>query len=173
MEKETQDGSPKKSQDSQTSPRRPSTARRVSSHATHSSADADHEKTLLGQAPLPIQPQLPLNDSTQLQKLDSKVVEVKEGDENDPFKHLPDNEKAILKRQLDTPDVKVGFFTLFRYATNMDISILVISTICTIAAGAAMPLMTVSRSLLPANPPSLRPPYPGNNTNAIRSFSVI
>jgi ATP-binding cassette, subfamily B (MDR/TAP), member 1 len=104
---------------------------------------ADHEKTLLGQAPLPVQPPLPTDDIAQLQKLDSKVVNVDGQQEDDPFKHLPDHEREILKRQVDEPEVKVGFFTLYRYTTRLDILILIVSSITTIAAGAAMPLMTV------------------------------
>ena len=79
------------------------------------------------------------------EKLDSHVIkvnEVKEGDE--AYAHLPDHEKDIVKRQLDIPDVKVTFKTLFRYATRNDLIIIVISCICAIAGGAVMPLMTVS-----------------------------
>lgn len=105
---------------------------------------ADHEKGLLGQAALPIQPSPPLDETTSLKKLDSKVLDVKD---DDPFKHLPDHERAILKRQIDVPEVKIGYFSLYRYATKMDLTILVIASICAIAAGAAMPLMTVSTVL--------------------------
>ena len=111
--------------------------------------DAAHEKTLLGQAPLPIPPPMPTDNIAQLQKLDSKVVDVGEQDDADPFKHLPENERAILKRQVDEPETEVSFFTLYRYSTRADIFILVVSAITTIAAGAAMPLMTVRyRNLL-------------------------
>ncbi len=84
-------------------------------------------------------------DMAELKKLDSRVVRVKDGDAVDPFAHLPEHEKKILKRQLDTPSVKVTYATLFRYATRNDIIILVISSICAIAGGAVMPLMTVRR----------------------------
>lgn len=60
------------------------------------------------------------------------------------FAHLAQHEKDILKKQLDAPEVKIGFFGLYRYANRMDILILVISAICAIAAGAALPLFTVS-----------------------------
>jgi ATP-binding cassette subfamily B (MDR/TAP) protein 1 len=100
----------------------------------------DQEKAQLSQAPLPIGPGLPL-DTSNFEKVDSRVVDVKN---DDPFRHLPEEERAVLKRQIDVPEVKVGYFSLYRYATKIDILILIISTICTIAAGAAMPLMTVS-----------------------------
>lgn len=63
--------------------------------------------------------------------------------DHDPLGHLPEHERAVLKRQLDTPDVKVGFFTLFRFATRNDLLIIALSAVCGIAAGAVMPLMTI------------------------------
>lgn len=84
-------------------------------------------------------------DIVHMEKLDSHIVkipEVKEGEE--AYAHLPDHEKEIVKRQLDIPTVKVGFTTLYRYATRNDIIIIVISAICAIAGGAVMPLMTAS-----------------------------
>src|SRR5215469_12223111 len=104
-------------------------------------ATADHGNALMSQESLPLQQTNQQDKSIGLEKLDSKIVETK--DEEDPFKHLPDHEKEILKRQVDIPDVKVGYFTLYRYATKMDILIIIISTICTIAAGVGIPLMTV------------------------------
>ncbi|KAJ5693406.1 ABC multidrug transporter mdr1 [Penicillium macrosclerotiorum] len=59
------------------------------------------------------------------------------------FAHLPEHEKEILKRQLDAPDVKISFFGLYRYASHTDILILVVSAICSIVAGAALPLFTI------------------------------
>lgn len=64
-------------------------------------------------------------------------------DEIDPFAHLPQDEAAILRRQLDIPPVKVGYFTLYRYADGLDVTIIAISTTCAIVGGALMPLMTV------------------------------
>lgn len=60
------------------------------------------------------------------------------------FAHLPQHEKDILKKQLDAPVAKISFFGLYRYASKMDYLILLVSAICAIAAGAAMPLFTVS-----------------------------
>lgn len=60
------------------------------------------------------------------------------------YAHLPEHEKQILKGQLDGPEVKASFVTLFRYASKWDIVIMIVSAICSIAAGAALPLFTVS-----------------------------
>lgn len=100
---------------------------------------ADNERTLLGQAAVPLQ------DPVALKRLDSRVPkpEKDDGEAGDPFRHLPEHERAILRKQLDIPPVKPTFFTLFRYATRNDLTILAISALCAIAAGAVMPLMTV------------------------------
>ncbi|GAB7355274.1 hypothetical protein MBLNU459_g5817t3 [Dothideomycetes sp. NU459] len=107
----------------------------------------DYEKTQLGQAPLPIAmapaPAVPMT------KLDSNTPGEKatkddgSDDEEDPFAHLPENEKAILKRQLHIPPVKITYFGLFRYATRNDIIIMVISGLSSIIGGALLPLMTI------------------------------
>lgn len=111
---------------------------------------ADAEKAILGQAPFP--QQIPAEPAPiALTKLDShppkslkeKQEEQKKKRIEDPFKHLPDDEATILRRQLDTPPVKIGYFDLFRYATKIDLLIIVVGSICAIAGGAAMPLMTV------------------------------
>lgn len=68
-------------------------------------------------------------------------------DDDAIFAHLPQHEKDILKKQLDAPVAKISFFGLYRYASRMDILILVVSGLCAIAAGAAMPLFTVSFDL--------------------------
>ena len=66
------------------------------------------------------------------------------GDEvTDPLAHLPEHERIILKRQLDSPEVPVTAVTLFRYATRNDTIIMAVSAISAIAAGAVMPLMTI------------------------------
>ena len=85
------------------------------------------------------------DDIAQLKEVDSHVVkvsEVKEGEE--AYAHLPPHEKDIVKRQLAIPEVKVTFKTLYRYATTNDLIIIAISSLCAIAGGAVMPLMTVS-----------------------------
>ncbi|KAL2787334.1 P-loop containing nucleoside triphosphate hydrolase protein [Aspergillus keveii] len=57
--------------------------------------------------------------------------------------HLPEEEKQILKIQLDEQKVNISYFGLWRYATRMDLFILVVSFLCAIAAGAALPLFTI------------------------------
>ncbi|QIW98788.1 hypothetical protein AMS68_004306 [Peltaster fructicola] len=107
----------------------------------------DNEKTALGQVPVPVQGTgAPI--PPQLNRLDSSIPKSekekqKELAEKDLFAHLPEHEAAVLRRQLDTPPVKLSYFGLYRYATRLDIIVMVVSSICAIAAGAAMPLMTV------------------------------
>jgi ATP-binding cassette subfamily B (MDR/TAP) protein 1 len=57
---------------------------------------------------------------------------------------LSDQEKDIIDKQLTAPTVTVGYFSLFRYATRKDIVVMVVALAASIAAGAVMPLMTVS-----------------------------
>ena len=66
-----------------------------------------------------------------------------QGQGPDPFATLPPHEADILRKQLDTPNVKVGFKQLFRYATKNDIIILIVASICAIGGGAALPIMTI------------------------------
>ncbi|OAX79566.1 hypothetical protein ACJ72_06114 [Emergomyces africanus] len=85
------------------------------------------------------------DDVANLKKLDSKVVVAppKEGDLNAALAHLPEHERAILKEQLDIPDVKVNYLTLFRYATKNDIFVLILASIGATAGGAVLPLFTI------------------------------
>ena len=79
-----------------------------------------------------------------LRKLDSHVVRPQdEKDLDSALAHLPDKERAILKEQLLIPDVKTSYFTLYRYSSTNDILILLVSSLCSIAAGAALPMFTV------------------------------
>lgn len=130
----------------------------------------DNEKTQLGQAPLPVAPApapvIPKETSgirTSLfkknknkkeeEKTDKKKKKGgkgdKDGDEQDtnekedPLAHLAEQDRAIIKRQLDIPPVSVSYFELFRYATRNDIIIMVASAIGAIIGGALLPLMTV------------------------------
>ena len=118
--------------------------------AADSNADGDSkdEKASGGSVeaaePEPIdvdQPEL-ADTAIALQKLDSAVVEKKDL-QTDPFGHLPAHEAEILRNQLDTPEVKVGYFTLYKHADAFDWLIFSIAVVCAIIAGAAMPLMTV------------------------------
>ncbi|CAI7642787.1 unnamed protein product [Penicillium glandicola] len=64
-------------------------------------------------------------------------------DEDVLYGHLPEHEKDILKRQLDAPLVNISYFGLYRYASRTDLIIILVSTLCAIAAGAALPLFTI------------------------------
>lgn len=110
-----------------------------SSHSdtVHDDGTAKHQKS----DELPIEA-LSSDDLPDLKKLDSAVVKVADKDD-DPFRHLPVDEAEVLRRQVDIPVVSVGYKTLYRYATRNDMIIVVISIICSIAGGAALPLMTV------------------------------
>ncbi|KAI0603161.1 multidrug resistance protein [Biscogniauxia sp. FL1348] len=76
-------------------------------------------------------------------KLDSKVMKPPQESDSNPYAHLPENEAAILQRQVFTPEVKAGIATIYRYSSRNDLLIMFVSAICAIAGGAALPLMTV------------------------------
>lgn len=79
-----------------------------------------------------------------LKKADSKVVQAPKADNlEDHFRNLPPDEAEILRRQVVSPEVKQGVGVLYRYSSRNDIIIIVVSAICAIAGGAALPLMTV------------------------------
>ena len=61
---------------------------------------------------------------------------------------LSQAEQDMLARQLNLPPVKASYFMLYRYATNMDLVIILVSSFCAIAAGAIFPIMTVSTLLI-------------------------
>lgn len=79
---------------------------------------------------------------TDLSKLDSNVIRVDDKDV-DIYAHLAPHEVEIIKRQIDLPELKAGVAVLYRYATRNDMIIIIISSLNAIAAGAALPLMTV------------------------------
>lgn len=78
-----------------------------------------------------------------LEKADSQVVPQKKEKDADPYKHLPSAEAEILKKQVFTPDVKVGIATLYRYASRTDLSLIAVGSVAAVASGAVLPLMTV------------------------------
>lgn len=82
-------------------------------------------------------------DRVDLHKLDSKVVKPTEERKTDPYQNLSPEEVAVLKRQVETPDVQVGLTILYRYATRMDLILLAIGALCAIVSGAILPVMTV------------------------------
>ena len=79
---------------------------------------------------------------TDLSKLDSQVVKVEDKDV-DIYAHLTPGEKAIIKQQIDLPEIAAGVKNIYRFSTRNDKIIIFISCINAIAAGAALPLMTV------------------------------
>jgi ATP-binding cassette subfamily B (MDR/TAP) protein 1 len=56
---------------------------------------------------------------------------------------LSDEEKSIIDKQLHVPTLKVGYFSLFRYARRKDWIIMAVAVVASIAAGAVLPLMTL------------------------------
>lgn len=68
-------------------------------------------------------------------KKNKKGKEVAVEEEQDPFAHLPDHEKEILRRQLSVPEVAVSYKTLFRYATKYDVLIMLVGAIGSIVGG--------------------------------------
>jgi ATP-binding cassette subfamily B (MDR/TAP) protein 1 len=110
-------------------------------HSSHGESTDGRESTVKQQTEGQAEPLTSPSDEKNLAKLDSKRnVEVKD---EDLYAHLPAAEAEILKRQVDVPNVASGWKTLYRYSTTNDIIIMVISGICAIAGGAALPLMTV------------------------------
>lgn len=86
----------------------------------------------------------PENEKLGLKKADSAIVVPPKADFiQDQYKHLPSDEAEVLRRQVVSPEVKQGVAVLYRYASRNDIIIIIISSICAIAGGAALPLMTV------------------------------
>lgn len=77
-----------------------------------------------------------------LSKMDSHVVKIADKD-RDIYGHLPANEVAVIKAQVDLPELQASLGNLYRYATLNDKLIIAVSSLCAIAAGAALPLMTV------------------------------
>ncbi|KAB8290415.1 hypothetical protein EYC80_010847 [Monilinia laxa] len=61
-------------------------------------------------------------------------------DEKSPDVVKGHEDAEIIQRQLHFPDVKVSFFTLFRFATANDLIVIAISTCCALIAGATIPL---------------------------------
>ncbi|KAI3400964.1 hypothetical protein diail_1172 [Diaporthe ilicicola] len=88
-------------------------------------------------------PESDSEDKVDLQKLDSKVIKPQDEKKANPYVGMPPEQAAILRRQVETPDVKVGLATLYRYATRVDLMLLAVGSICAIGSGAILPVMTV------------------------------
>jgi ATP-binding cassette subfamily B (MDR/TAP) protein 1 len=71
------------------------------------------------------------------------ATDQKDGVTPNPYAHLPDHEAAILERQVGSPEAKYSFWHIYRYATRVDLLIIVVAGLCSCASGAAMPVMTI------------------------------
>ncbi|KAG5760727.1 hypothetical protein H9Q69_013400 [Fusarium xylarioides] len=84
------------------------------------------------------------NKKLDLTKADSKVLSPPKGENiEEHYRHLRPGEAEVLRRQVVSPEVKQGVAVLYRYASRNDIIIILISSICAIAGGAALPFITV------------------------------
>ena len=82
-------------------------------------------------------------DEHAIKKLDSKVIKLSEPNEEELYKHLSPEEIAIIKRQLDIPQVNINYLSLFRYASFNDKFLVITAALSAIVAGAVLPLMTI------------------------------
>jgi ATP-binding cassette subfamily B (MDR/TAP) protein 1 len=88
-------------------------------------------------------PSSPLQDreSTQKENGDGGGIGGRPDETRDILPHA--TEAEILIRQVHTPTSKIGYFSLYRYATTKDWLIIAISSLCAISSGAALPMMTI------------------------------
>ncbi|TGZ77818.1 abc transporter [Ascodesmis nigricans] len=83
-------------------------------------------------------------DNSSIDKTEEKInIPDADDKQEDPLAHLPENDKAIIKRQIDIPDVKVTFFNLYRFASTLDLVLVFIGVVTNIISGAILPLMTI------------------------------
>ncbi|SCO33177.1 related to multidrug resistance protein [Fusarium fujikuroi] len=119
---------------SSSNPSRPSSSSHSGSGSTDKDAVRPHMKSSSD----------PDNEKLDLTKADSAVIVPPKAENiEDHYRHLPPDEAEVLRRQVVSPEVKQGVAVLYRYASRNDILIILISSICSIAGGAALPLMTV------------------------------
>jgi ATP-binding cassette, subfamily B (MDR/TAP), member 1 len=86
----------------------------------------------------------PVSDKGNVKNYDSTIVKIRDVPEGDAaFAHLPEHERAILKKQVNTPTVSVTWLKLYRYSTFWDKAIVCVAAFCAIGSGTVMPLMTV------------------------------
>ncbi|KAF5577940.1 ATP-binding protein cassette subfamily B (MDR TAP) member 1 [Fusarium pseudocircinatum] len=119
---------------SSSNPSRPSSSSHSGSSSTDKDAVRPHMKSSSD----------PNNEKLDLTKADSAVIVPPKAENiEDHYRHLPPDEAEVLRRQVVSPEVKQGVAVLYRYASRNDILIILISALCSIAGGAALPLMTV------------------------------
>lgn len=93
---------------------------------------------------LPGRSSIPAKPDSQNEQANSPAVQFLR---STALEHLSSHERDILESQLSMPPIEMSYTMLYRYATKIDIFILVISATCAIASGAIMPLMTVCASV--------------------------
>lgn len=91
-----------------------------------------------GAVPVPAPAPAPLLAGSDPTALDDKTLD---GDASSAA-GLTEDEKKILQTQLDAPNDKIGYFTLFRYANKQESLIMLVSFLASVAAGACLPLMS-------------------------------
>ncbi|KAK9455642.1 P-loop containing nucleoside triphosphate hydrolase protein [Dipodascopsis uninucleata] len=69
----------------------------------------------------------------------SSVVDIR----TDEYSHLPEAEAKILREQVEVKDVKISFFTLYRYSTKRDKLLLVFATFISIVEGILRPALSL------------------------------
>ncbi|KAH6681549.1 P-loop containing nucleoside triphosphate hydrolase protein [Halenospora varia] len=122
----------------------PEKAQGPSSRTSSRGGSTDEHESTLKQKPEGHSTRLPSEDQSAGAKTDPNVVKIPDQTKDeDIYAHLPPAEAQILRRQVDIPVVKSGVKALYRYATVNDYLIIAVSSLCAIAAGAALPLMTV------------------------------
>ncbi|QGI62285.1 hypothetical protein CEK26_006250 [Fusarium fujikuroi] len=114
---------------SSSNPSRPSSSSHSGSGSTDKDAVRPHMKSSSD----------PDNEKLDLTKADSAVIVPPKAENiEDHYRHLPPDEAEVLRRQVVSPEVKQGVAVLYRYASRNDILIILISSICSIAGGAAL-----------------------------------
>lgn len=89
------------------------------------------------------QPSAEAKDSKKKKKSDKEKKSLKPTYENLTYEGLDEDEIAILKAQVNLPETKLNYFSLFRYATAWDKFLLAVACISSIISGAALPLFTL------------------------------
>lgn len=124
----------------------------------NSPSPVDEKNVALGRSPSSVGSAAGESDATQVSspvndtKKKKSKKEKKKKKEKKPVKPeytaltyegLADHEIEILKNQIQLPDTKLNYFSLFRYTTKFDVLILCVACLASIISGAALPLFTL------------------------------
>ncbi|MBE3110567.1 MAG: hypothetical protein IMZ46_08660 [Acidobacteria bacterium] len=114
-------------------------------HSNSASSRGDSATATTPAAETPAEKSSTERERVELKRADTRLSQKKPADDNleDLYAHLPPDEAEVLRRQVETPTVKAGVLTLYRYSSRNDLIIIAVSAIAAIASGAALPLMTV------------------------------